>query len=279
MLSASAPFTGRIALWKWSVLENTHSASSPRTNPEQSKPRGGFRFAAATLLVLGLVATFAPFLAASFFGVAIVWDGQRSSGGVVALVASIAMWIWCRSWEAWRRWIWLPIVATVIAAFALVGSNAAGNGTGGASLEDTSTHQQSGATGGTIMTPPPVSDAQATCESQGYTWDTSLKCITTVGQQLRDQGWGSTEAAVGRIYYSFGGDPVQCGDHLCQTLIFHSDNLSSCPDGIVISPTSGHEGIEGTKIDQLAVNSEVQISLKVPLGEKDIYFAYEWACR
>lgn len=259
-------------------METAYTSPSPRTNPEQSKPRGGFTFAAATLLVLGLIATIAPLLAAIYFGVAIVWDGQRSSGGVVALVASIAMWIWCRSWEAWRRWIWLPIIATVIIAFVLVGSSAADDSAGESSSDDTSMHHQPDATSGTTSTPPPVSDAQRTCESQGYLWDPGMKCLTTVGQELRAQGWGSTEAAVGRLYYSFGGDAAPCDDRLCQTLIFHSDDLSSCPGGIIISPTAGHEGIEAAKIDQLAVNSEAQISLKVPLGEKDIYFAYQWAC-
>jgi len=75
--------------------------------------------------VLSVTATFAPYLAASTLGVALEWSGQLSSGGIVALVAMTAMWVWCRSWGSWWKWIWLPIAVTVVLAFVLVNSSVA----------------------------------------------------------------------------------------------------------------------------------------------------------
>lgn len=67
-----------------------------------------------------MTATFAPYFAASTLGVEVGWGGRLSTGGIVALVASIAMWVWCRSWKAWWTWIWLPVAITVLVAFVVV---------------------------------------------------------------------------------------------------------------------------------------------------------------
>ena len=85
----------------------------------------GFGFASATFILLGFVSWVAQFVAASTFGIAeyFSWD-VRSSGGMVAVIAGIAMWAKCRSWESWRKWIWLPIFITVTVAFIVMGFTA-----------------------------------------------------------------------------------------------------------------------------------------------------------
>lgn len=74
--------------------------------------RGGFIFAVAAFFALGATSTVAQMIAWGVAGlpVAIEW----STGGLVALAASVAMWVWCRSWEAWWKWIWLPIAVIVV---------------------------------------------------------------------------------------------------------------------------------------------------------------------
>lgn len=247
------------------------SAARTDTDATQSPP-SGFRFAAATLFVVGATATFAPFLAAAMFGLSVTWDGQRSTGGIVAVVASIAMWIWCRSWEAWRRWVWLPVIATVIISFLVVSSWAvvdADSASGEASTPSWSPPPS---------TPRPPSQAQLDCEAQGFTWDVALKCVTTRGQELRSQGWGSIEGVGdGRVYYSFG-DPQPCGDRMCQAMIFHADELTSCPRGVSITPYPGSEGAEGATTAPLTPDTQVQVPLLVPHGAENAYFAYSIRC-
>lgn len=102
----------------WSMTSEQRRASS--TDGDRKGTPGGWKFAGATLLVLGATATFAPMLAAAMLGFSLNWDGTRSTGGVLALVASIVMGLTCRDWETWRKWIWLPVAITIVIAFVVV---------------------------------------------------------------------------------------------------------------------------------------------------------------
>ena len=77
---------------------------------------GSFR--AATFFLVGAVSTVGQMIAVASLGlpVSLEW----STGGVVALVAGIWMWAACRSWAAWRKWVWLPVGITVVLAFVVV---------------------------------------------------------------------------------------------------------------------------------------------------------------
>lgn len=79
---------------------------------------GGFRFAAATFFAVGAASTLAQILAVSSLGLPVAWDW--STGGLIAGIAAIWMWVKCRSWVAWRRWVWLPIGITVVVAFVTI---------------------------------------------------------------------------------------------------------------------------------------------------------------
>ncbi|TFC26422.1 hypothetical protein E3O53_07940 [Cryobacterium sp. TMT2-18-3] len=99
-------------------------ASAPAKKHDRFKSfKFGFGFAA--LFLLGFVSWGAQFVAASTFGITeyFRWD-FRSTGGLIAVIAGIAMWAKCRSWESWRKWIWLPILITVTLAFIYMGSAA-----------------------------------------------------------------------------------------------------------------------------------------------------------
>lgn len=81
--------------------------STPTPEPA-AKPReaakANFKYAAATLLLLGFVSWASQFMAASAFGISAYVDWAfRPTGGAVAVIAAIVMWSKCRSWEAWQR--------------------------------------------------------------------------------------------------------------------------------------------------------------------------------
>lgn len=82
------------------------------------KKQGGFKFAAATLLVIGMASTVSQIMAVASLGEAVSWE--FSNGGLVALVGAIYMWVKCRSWEFWKKWIWVWIGITVVLAFATI---------------------------------------------------------------------------------------------------------------------------------------------------------------
>jgi hypothetical protein len=109
--------------------------TAPADPNEPGKKLTGGRFAAATLLVLAVTATFAPFLAAAVLGVAMEWSRLVSTGGLVALIASIVMGVKCRSWASWWKWIWLPVGLTVAIAFVAVSLMVSG-----ARAEETARH-------------------------------------------------------------------------------------------------------------------------------------------
>jgi len=101
------------------------STTARTTAPAPAKKESGFKFGSATLILLGFVSWGAQFVAASTFGIAeyFIWD-SRSTGGLIAVIAGIVMWVKCRSWESWRKWIWLPILISVTLAFIIMGSTA-----------------------------------------------------------------------------------------------------------------------------------------------------------
>ena len=98
-------------------------ASAPAKKQDRFKSfKFGFGFAA--LVLLSLVSSGAQFVAASTFGIAEYVRLERSTGGLIAFITGIVMWAKCRSWESWRKWIWLPILITVTLVFISMGFTA-----------------------------------------------------------------------------------------------------------------------------------------------------------
>lgn len=88
------------------------------TTPAVEKKSGGGKYAGATFFLVGATSTLTQVIAAASLGYMVA--PEWSSGGVVALVAAIWMWIKCRSWASWRKWVWLPTIITVVLAFVTV---------------------------------------------------------------------------------------------------------------------------------------------------------------
>lgn len=76
--------------------------------------KSGWLFAGVTLLVLGLTSSTVQMLAwvVADLPVTVGW----STGGLVAIAAAVAMGLWCRRWETWWRWIWVPIIVVAVLA-------------------------------------------------------------------------------------------------------------------------------------------------------------------
>lgn len=110
------------------AVEGQTSRRSAPADQQSAEKQGrwfGMRFGAATLFLLGLVSSAAQFIAASSFGIAEYFNRSDSStGGAVAVIAGIAMWVRCRSWASWRKWIWAPIAILVVLAFIVMGTAA-----------------------------------------------------------------------------------------------------------------------------------------------------------
>lgn len=88
-----------------------------------AKPkRWSARFAVATLFVLMAAEAGAPLLALAALGIQPLETGASglTSVGLIAIVATLAMGLWCRSWRAWAAWIWLPLGAITVVAFVIV---------------------------------------------------------------------------------------------------------------------------------------------------------------
>lgn len=94
------------------VLGEQHSA--------RPKRRSGFPFAAATLIAIGAVATGVAHFALWTLDVDVPGFLGWVDGGVLPLAATIAMWIWCRSWKQWIAWVWLPVGLAAFVAFTVV---------------------------------------------------------------------------------------------------------------------------------------------------------------
>lgn len=70
------------------------------------------------MLTLAAVSTLARFVAAASLGIAHYFEwGRPSTGGALALAGGIYMWVKCRSWDFWKKWIWLWVGITVVLAF------------------------------------------------------------------------------------------------------------------------------------------------------------------
>ena len=99
------------------------SMTTPETEP--AKKENGFKFFAATLFLVGIVAAGAQFAAASTNGISeYVTLGSPTGPGLIAIIAGIVMGAKCRSWESWRKWIWLPLVVAVTLMFVVMGFTA-----------------------------------------------------------------------------------------------------------------------------------------------------------
>lgn len=91
---------------------------------------GGRRwFVGATLLLLGVVSTATQYVTAAAFGLPIFSTTGRvwSTGGLVAVVASVYMGVKCRSWADFRRrigvWMGLTVILAVGAVALIAGFN------------------------------------------------------------------------------------------------------------------------------------------------------------
>lgn len=70
------------------------------------------------MVLVGGTSTLTQILAVASLGLPVTFEW--STGGLVAGIASIWMWIQCRSWAAWRRWVWIPVIITVVVAFVTI---------------------------------------------------------------------------------------------------------------------------------------------------------------
>ena len=92
---------------------------------ELAAKRGGFKFFAATLFLVGIVSVGAQYAAASTNGISeYVTLGSPTGPGLLAIITGIVMGAKCRSWESWRKWIWLPLVVAVTLMFVVMGFTA-----------------------------------------------------------------------------------------------------------------------------------------------------------
>lgn len=91
------------------------------TSPKlEDRRAGGFTFAGATLAVLAVVFTLAQYAAFASLGLIDRVELRISTGGVIVLVASIVMWVKCRTWGYWRKWIWPWAGTAVLLSFVTV---------------------------------------------------------------------------------------------------------------------------------------------------------------
>lgn len=77
----------------------------------------------ATMLLVGLVATASQMIAMSLAGLTLAPGARETStGGLVAVLSGIAMGVFTKNWQQFKKWIWLPLTVTALLCFALVGS-------------------------------------------------------------------------------------------------------------------------------------------------------------
>jgi len=89
------------------------------------------------MFAVAATSTGAQLLAMFAFGVADLYEWGWSTGGLVALVASIYFGTRCDSWEDFSRRIWTWVAITAVLAFLVMGYNASmvtGDPSMGASL-------------------------------------------------------------------------------------------------------------------------------------------------
>lgn len=103
--------------------QGAYIRASARAKP--AAKRRGFKFFAATLFLVGIVSVGAQFAAVSTSGISeYVTLGSPTGPGLIAIIAGIVMGAKCRSWESWRKWIWLPLVVAVTLMFVVMGFTA-----------------------------------------------------------------------------------------------------------------------------------------------------------
>lgn len=102
-------------------LEGDVLATESINQTTEARKGSGFRFATATLAVLGITSTLAQYLSLASLGHLQEVEPQVSTGGLFALIAAIVMWVKCPSWSSWKKWIW-PLVA-IGAVLAIVAVN------------------------------------------------------------------------------------------------------------------------------------------------------------
>lgn len=97
--------------------------STEAANSASKKTKGGFTYAAVTMLLIGAASTLTQLITASSLELPVV--AEWSTGGLIALCASLWMWIQCRSWAQWRRWVWIPFLVVIVTAIVTVNLQAA----------------------------------------------------------------------------------------------------------------------------------------------------------
>lgn len=94
-----------------------------RNGVSETRKGTGFKFAAATLAVLGITSTLAQYLSFASLGHLHEVEPQVSTGGLFALIAAIVMWVSCRSWSSWKKWIWPWVAIGAVLAFVVANLN------------------------------------------------------------------------------------------------------------------------------------------------------------
>lgn len=91
-----------------------------RNGVTETRRGSGFKFAIATLAVLGITSTLVQYATLASLDLLHEVDPQVSTGGLFALIAAIVMWVTCASWSSWNKWV-LPLVGigTVLAFVAI----------------------------------------------------------------------------------------------------------------------------------------------------------------
>jgi uncharacterized membrane protein len=96
--------------------------SANRVRQQPKVARG--KFASAALVAVAAASTIALLLAMLAFGIADLWTGRLSTGGLTALIAAFYFGVRCDSWEDFSRRIWIWVAIAAVQAFLVVGYTA-----------------------------------------------------------------------------------------------------------------------------------------------------------
>ena len=260
------------------------SASHSSSKPDK------WRFAGATLLVLGLTSTAAQFVARQAFAPDMplaAGESGWSTGGLVALVGSIYMAIKCQTWKDFRRRIGVLIGITAALAVAAVYL-----------MDSSSTSRPLEPANPTAIasTEVPVHELdRPDCEAKNYAW-TSRGCLESpeagsihLADRLRLQkkGWEVLESDIGLespegLYWKLFSDRQynestddRCISTACVALIVRTDSITSCFDGLTVE---GNIKVGSTivefakgKVKSLPPNSKAELIVRVK-DDRDAYW-------
>lgn len=101
------------------------SSTNGRSAGDSQSPPNKARVFVATMFVVGGASLLAQLLAISTPRLAdIVTLGAANGPGLIAIVSGWVMAARCRSWEAWKKWIWLPTAIGILAVLIVMEATA-----------------------------------------------------------------------------------------------------------------------------------------------------------